>query len=99
MREGVALRVSWPGCRNFPWTAFASSPTQVADPRLMEGLRRLRRFVMAFRSHSKGALARLRDKLEHSRMTKGNGRKILEHLISTKIIHEHGKMYYLVDRI
>ncbi len=95
LRGGVALRVSWPGCMNYPWTPFASSPTKVADPAMAEALRRLRRFVMAFRSHSKGALARLKDKLEHSRMTKGSGRILLDHMISCEIIYEHGKMYYL----
>lgn len=51
--------------------------------------------MTAFRSHSKGNLARYQAKLEHSRMTKGSGQTILNVLIDAGIINLNNSMYYL----
>jgi hypothetical protein len=60
-----------------------------------EALRRLRKFVIAFRSHSKGNLARYRGKIEHSRMTKGAGQSVLKLLVDQGILTLDGNMYIL----
>jgi hypothetical protein len=60
-----------------------------------EALRRFRKIVMAFRSHSKGSLARYKYKIEHERMTKGSGKKILALMLSENIISLNGSMYFL----
>lgn len=93
LRGGVSLKVSWPDARAYPWTAFATSPTPIKDPKLDEALRRFRRFVTAFRSHSKGSLARLDDKIQHARMTKGSGRAVLDLLVGSGILRRDGSMF------
>ena len=55
----VTLSVAWPDAETYPWTSFRSSPTTTQDPRADEALRRFRKFVISFRSHSKGSLKRL----------------------------------------
>jgi hypothetical protein len=95
IRGGATLSVTWPSSSAHPWTSFSISAVSGADPRVDEGLRRLRKFVIAFRSHSKGSLRRYRAKLDHARMTKGTGQAILDALIDEKIITISGAMYEL----
>lgn len=95
LRGSVSLAVSWPGAASHPWTTFASTPQPIEDPRLDEALRRFRKFIISFRSHSKGNLARYRYKLEHERMTKGTGQAVLQLLVSDKILTLTGPMYFL----
>jgi hypothetical protein len=91
----VALSVSWQGDGAYPWTNFRGEPPIVQDPRTTEALRRFRKFVISFRSHSKGALKRFAGKLEHERMTKGAGRAVLNHMLTTGIVSTDGSMYTL----
>lgn len=91
----VALTVSWQDDAAYPWTNFRGSPTIVQDSRTSEALRRFRKFVISFRSHSKGALKRFAAKLEHDRMTKGTGRAVLDHMVATGIVSTDGSMYTL----
>ena len=95
IRGKAALSVSWPGARAHPWTAFATEPTAVTDPRLSETLRRFRKFIISFRSHSKGSLKRYRPKLDHARMTKGTGLAVLQSLRASGILAVDGSMYTL----
>lgn len=95
IRGAVSLSVVWPQSQSHPWTKFSNKPTEVDDPRLNEALRRFRKFIISFRSHSKGALARYRHKIEHARMTKGPGQVVLNHLIREQILRLDGKMYFL----
>lgn len=95
LRGKAKLSVAWPGARAHPWTAFATEPTRVENPLVEEGLRRLRKFITAFRSHSKGNLARYRRKIEHERMTKGTGASVLKALIDGRIITLDDSMYVL----
>lgn len=95
LHGGAALSVAWSGARAHPWTSFAVSPAQVQNPKLDEGLRRFRKFVISFRSHSKGSLKRYRHKIEHARMTKGTGRAVLDRMISEGILTLDGDMYTL----
>ena len=95
LRDNGILKVSWPGSKSHPWTAFTTTPREIEDPRLKEAMRRFRRFVMAFRSHSKSALARYTAKLDHERMTKGSGGKVLALLLQDGIVGMEGAMYYL----
>jgi hypothetical protein len=57
---------------------------------------RLKRILTAFRSHSKGALARFKKKIEHQRVIKNNiGKSILDKLIKDKILTLNNDFYYL----
>lgn len=89
------LFLSWPGADAYPWANFKASSTEVKDPRTDEALRRFRKFVISFRSHSKGSLKRVAAKLDHERMTKGTGRAVLDHMIDRGVITRDGAMYTL----
>lgn len=97
VRTGSELYVSWPSSEAFPWSAFSSKLTNdESSGRIADTLRVFRRIVMAFRSHSKGRLARLQDKVEHARMLRGtDGRTLLMKLIEDGVISAESHMYYL----
>ncbi|WP_447774493.1 hypothetical protein [Pseudomonas chlororaphis] len=96
VRSGVQFQVTWPSSMSFPWTQFSAPEPDNEDPGTVDALRTFRRLIMAFRSHSKGRLARFKDKIEHTRMLKGKaGRALLEKLISDKVLSLEDSMYYL----
>ncbi|WP_339465581.1 hypothetical protein [Pseudomonas lurida] len=96
VRPKAIFRVSWPGSEAYPWTSFNVTDGYGEASHVSEGLRTLRRLVMAFRSHSKGQLARFRDKIDHFRMLKGRiGEALLQKLIEDGIIWAEGPMYCL----
>jgi hypothetical protein len=66
------------------------------DPALKEKFLRLKRILVHFRSHSKGALAKYRHKIEHVRVL-GNesGPAILEQLRKDGVLTLTGSMYFL----
>lgn len=96
VRKGAELSVSWPGAGAYPWTHFAAAAGSGTDKALDEDLRGLRRLVLAFRSHSRGRLARYKKKIEHKRMTKGTrGVLIRQVLLEDGILKLEGSMYFL----
>lgn len=100
MNGNVTLTVNWDGAEAYPWTNLRSEQTASQDPRTDEALRRFRKFVISFRSHSKGALKRYAAKIEHERMTKGTGRAVLNHMVATGVVTTDGDMYTLfADRL
>ena len=57
---------------------------------------RLRKILMLFRSHSKGAMARYCDKIDHRRVLKGEWDKLLlRKLLQDSILYKHGNFYYI----
>ncbi|HBW5812067.1 TPA: hypothetical protein ME921_005605 [Klebsiella pneumoniae] len=97
VRSGAELYVNWPSSESFPWSAFSSKIVNAnSDDRVADALRVFRRIVMAFRSHSKGRLARLQDKVNHARMLRGeDGRMLLSQLVEDGVISPENHMYYL----
>lgn len=94
--QGVVLQVSWPGDSAFPWTDYSDKRIRRDDAGLADLLRIFRRLVIAFRSHSKGRLARFKDKIEHARMLKDDrGRALLDKMITDRIISNERHMYFL----
>ncbi|WP_201239920.1 hypothetical protein [Rhodothalassium salexigens] len=89
------LSVAWSGSNVFPWTSFTTTPKNSQDPNTNEALRRFRKFVISFRSHSKGSLKRYAAKIEHERMTKGTGRSVLNHMLHCGVVSTDGSMYTL----
>jgi hypothetical protein len=66
------------------------------DPLLKEKYLRLRRILVHFRSHSKGALAKYRHKIEHERVLRNAlGENILKRCLKDKILRLEGSFYYL----
>lgn len=66
------------------------------DASLKEKYLRLRRILVHFRSHGKGALAKYRHKIEHERVLKNAvGQAILERLLEDGILTRDGSFYFL----
>jgi hypothetical protein len=82
---------------SYPAVQYVQRTSQLpADPLLRQKYFRLRRILMEFRSHSKGALAKYRYKIEAERVLKNEiGRSVLNKLISDEILALRGNMYYL----
>ncbi|MGD0776208.1 MAG: hypothetical protein ABSC05_25610, partial [Candidatus Solibacter sp.] len=73
------------------------------DPLLREKYMRLKRILVHFRSHSKGALAKYKHKIEHERVVRNKmGWAILDRLLGDQVLTLSGRLYYLqpenVDR-
>jgi len=81
----------------YPTIQYAERTPQLpADPLLRQKYLRFRRILMEFRSHSKGALARYKGKIESERVLKGDvGEAVLGRLIRDGILSLQGEMYYL----
>lgn len=95
VRSDVTVGVRWPGSEQFPWTALSKEEEQ-SFGELGGKLKLFRRLVMAFRSHSKGELARFKDKIEHARMTGGDfGERLRQRMLSDGILTLRGPMYVL----
>ena len=101
IRDGnVELGVCWPGSTAYPWSNFSVEPTIPEDPRLDEALRRFRKFVIEFRSHSNHGLARFSGKINHARMTKGTGQAVLDLMVEEGILDRRQTRYFLnIDRL
>jgi len=101
VRKGVEFSVSWPDASVYPWTAVAARKVQDMGGDVDSVLLSIRRLALAFRSHSKGRLARFEGKIEHRRITKGaQGDEIRERLIADGVLTHEGAMYYLdADRL
>jgi hypothetical protein len=66
------------------------------DPLFRQKYFRLKRILMEFRSHSKGALARYKHKIEHERVLKNAvGQAVLDRLVRDGILSLRGRFYYL----
>lgn len=96
VRGKAELKVTWPSSHSYPWNGYSIPQSKVEAPETADALRALRRLVIAFRSHSKGQLARLKDKIEHTRMSKGDvGEALRKKLLQDKVLIEDGHMYLL----
>ena len=93
--DNVEVAAHWPGVRNYPWTRYASEPPPTEDHRIDEALRRFRKFVITFRSHGRGRLARSASKIEGTRMIKGSGQAVLHLLAQEGIISLERPRYFL----
>ncbi|ALC15319.1 hypothetical protein DSOUD_0530 [Desulfuromonas soudanensis] len=69
---------------------------ELADPTLREKYRRLRRIFSEFASHSKGGLAKYRDKIEHQRVLRNSiGKGVLDALVKEGVLRSDSKFYYV----
>ena len=97
IRNQAKLHVSWPGVESYPWNSFATEPStdQNGDLGMDEALRRFRKFVVEFRAHGHGGLARSILKIESQRMTKGTGQAVLNAMVGAGIVTRDQAKYYL----
>lgn len=95
-RVRTTLQVSWPGAEAFPWAKYAVRPAK-APPAAREAYSRFRRIVLTLRSHKKGSLARVKDKVESQHIIgDGIGRHVLECLKRDGLLRLDGKFYHWV---
>lgn len=94
-RGRVTFEVTWPHSEAYPWTDFSILPPQQTDPRVEEGLRRLKKILRLFRSHSRNQLAKYKAAIDHRRRTKGVGRLIRDQLVAEGILTVKEPMYHL----
>ena len=84
------LLVVWLGAERHPWTDFRAERTQGNfgdNQTLNEVYRRFKRIATAFRSHSRGSLARTKQKIEHRRILQGElGQALLIQLENDQIL-------------
>lgn len=93
----VPFSVNWPGAEAFPWTDFLSDGgSRVgSDPRVQWCYFRFRRIITTLRSHSRGSLARVKDKIEHARVLKNAaGSALLATLVHDGIFRIEGNFYH-----
>lgn len=96
VRSKAELKVTWLGSQVYPWNGYSMPQPDVEAPETADALRALRRLVIAFRSHSKGQLARFKGKIEHARMSKGDiGEVLRAQLLDDKVLSVDGPMYIL----
>jgi hypothetical protein len=96
-----SLTVCWPGAEAYPWTEYAvpRGGEEADNAQMHEVLIRFRRIVTSLRSHKKGSLARIKDKIEHQRVLKGAvGKAILVKLLNDGVIRLEGKFYHWVPK-
>jgi hypothetical protein len=94
-----SLSVRWPGAEAYPWTEFVASAQEgkIDSHEMHDTYRRFRRIVTSLRSHSKGSLARLKDKVEHRRILKNEiGKALLAQLLEDGIIALKKNFYHWV---
>ena len=92
------LNVFWPGSEVYPWNEYTFAPDgDDHDPRVQQVHKRFRRIVLSLRSHSKGSLARLCDKINHRRVLKGAvGQALLNQLLDDGILVDKKNFYHWV---
>lgn len=92
-----SLSACWPGSESYPWSEYSMVSVDYGgeNPNMHTAYRRLRRIVLTLQSHSKGSLARVRDKIEHRRILKNDmGRALLDRLLGDEILYLRGRFYH-----
>ena len=90
------LHVTWPGAEGFPWVRYATRPVQPL-PAVGDAFARFRRIVMTLRSHKKGSLARVKDKVESQHILgDGIGPHVLDRLKKDGLLRLDGRFYHWV---
>jgi len=82
---------------SYPLQKFFNRLTKSSgDPLMRTKYLRARRIMMEFRSHSKGALAKFEDKIQHQRVLKDQlGKNVLKQLLKEGVLTHISPMYYI----
>jgi len=92
--------VCWNGSDSYPWKQFTNSSILFGEKKdilFSEAYRRFRRIVLTLKSHSRGGLAKLKDKIECSRVLQGQlGQELLARMINDEILVLKGVHYHWV---
>lgn len=81
----------------YPLSSYVNGiPDDLSDNNLSNKYRRLRRILILFRSHSKGKLARYKDKIRHRRVLKDRqGAAILQQLLDSGVLYGEGEFFFI----
>jgi hypothetical protein len=81
----------------YPAIQYAEKKDQLpSDPLLRKKYLRLKRILLEFRSHSRGSLARYKEKIEQDRVLSGPmGHAVLSKLLDDNILKIEGSFYFL----
>lgn len=81
----------------FPLAKYVQQKEGIpSDPTVATKFRRLRRILSEFASHSKGGLAKYRDKIEHERVMQGTtGKNVLDQLLQEGVLYTDPKFYFV----
>lgn len=85
------------GSLSYPIAQFVRKKESLPDDSLLtEKYLRIKRILMEFRSHSKGALKKYKDKIDHERVLRNDvGKAILKQLLADDILSESESFYCL----
>lgn len=102
LSDGCFFQVSSSNTPDFPFIEYFEnlSVPNIKDNEFEAKYLKLRKIIMQFRSHSKGGMAKLKDKIHHRRVigTDGIGQKVLESLIATNVLTWDQVLYYINDK-
>lgn len=96
--NGVALRIATTEEGTlYPLVQYAEKKPQLPSDKLIAAKYiRLRRILMAFRSHSRGTMARYKSKIESDRVLRNEmGHALLRKLLADRILTAEGNFYFL----
>lgn len=81
----------------YPLVKYVRKREEATKDALLVGkFRRLRRILQEFASHSKGGLAKYRDKIEHERVLRGEiGEKVLKRLLDEGVLYAKPNFYHV----
>ena len=94
------FHVAWPDAAGYPWGAYQlerSESDSSSDLAMGEAYRRFKRIAVEFRSHSRGGLARTKQKIDNGRVLQGRlGQALLQTLVDDEILilRDGGNRYY-----
>lgn len=97
--QGVELICISGKTLRYPWVHYSTTPpvTPSVTFKVVEALQRFRNYVIVFRAHGRGRLARSGRKLGNTRMAKGTGKDVFEAMVAHGILSKDSNrdMYYL----
>ena len=94
------FHVAWPDAGRHPWGAYQLEHSEAHtydDVAMGEVYRRFKRIAVEFRSHSRGGLARTKQKIDNGRVLQGSlGQALLQTLVNDEILilRDGGNRYY-----
>ena len=95
-KDGVLEILCQTNQLDYPLVKYAKNIEIKISNDIKEKYKRLRKIITLFRSHSKGSLARLKDKINHIRVIKNDeGRAVLKALLDSGILTQDHKMYHI----
>lgn len=96
--SSVDLKIFTDSTLSFPFVTHKQDLKKICDDsQLFDKYKKLRRIILHFRSHSKGLLAKYKDKINNRIGDKSPGKEVLNSLIEKGVIYTKEEMYCIDD--